>query len=438
MIKISTYLFKKKKIFLFNFFNEKKIQVNFTGLETDHKLSINTFYWEKMESKNPTPRLKSSSIEIYFVPFNNNENNCNYCGTNYSETVLFKQKYCKNCFFNYVKDIKELTNNNICMELIYGIIDVHLNVNINANCKNIHSDNIQEWFCKFSYFRQVITDESFHSIDNFANIKEQDMCNLLIENINYCKLCKKSIYQHNNQIKLKLCSDCYLISSGWIKSSFTEKSIQIIYLPWWDSHGKCMVCTLNLRFISDCQKLCTSCYIFYIGCRYCLTTNIIFGIAIQSQCKNCNNISTIIISDINSINSGNISVDKFLVSTILNNKNNSQISNYIKGINDNYSPLDIYKFIADNLKNTQIMQWIPYSQITNLEKIAVGGFSIVYKATLLDSGKYQYNDFLNIRNKNKHVAIKKFPNTQNIDKYFLNEACYILIIYFIWHLSNLF
>jgi hypothetical protein len=371
-----------------------------------------------MESKNPTPRLKSSPIKIYFVPFNNNENNCNYCGINYSETVLFKQKYCKNCFFNYVKNIKKLTNNNICMELIYKIIDVHLNVNINANCKNIHSNNIQEWFCKFSYFRQVITNES-------ANIKEQDKCNIIIENINYCKLCKKSIYQHKNQIKLKLCSDCYLISSGWIKSSLTEKSIQIIYLPWWDSHGSCMVCTLNLRFISDCQKLCSSCYIIYIGCRYCLTTNVIFGIANQSQCKKCNNISTINISiDTNSINSENVSVDKFLVSTILNNKNNSQIANYIKGINDNYSPLDIYKFIADILKNTQIMRWIPYSKITNLEKIAEGGFGIVYKATLLDGGKYQYDDFLNNRNKNKLVAIKKFLNTRDIDNHFLNEACY--------------
>ncbi|EXX63865.1 Kic1p [Rhizophagus irregularis DAOM 197198w] len=47
------------------------------------------------------------------------------------------------------------------------------------------------------------------------------------------------------------------------------------------------------------------------------------------------------------------------------------------------------------------MRWIPYSQIKNLEKIAEGGFGIVYKATLLDGSKYKHDDFLSIRNKNK-------------------------------------
>ncbi|GBC06412.1 hypothetical protein RclHR1_06810001 [Rhizophagus clarus] len=315
-----------------------------------------------------------------------------------------------------------MKKNNIRTELIYEeIIDVHLNVHINASRENIRLNNIHEWLDKFLYFGQVITNDVIHPINKFINIK-QAKHNIINKNLSYCKLCKKSIIQRDNQIKFKLCGDCYLINTGWIKSSLTEKYIQIIYLPWWDAHSQCMICALDLTFLSDCQKLCPCCYLIYIGCRYCLTTNIIFGIANQSQCRKCNKTSTIAISiDFNNINSENITIDKFLISTRLNNKNSLQIENYMKNINDDYNPLDIYNFITNNLKNTQVMRWIPYCQITNFEKIAEGGFGIVYKATLLDGGKYQYDDFLSIRNKNKLVAIKKFLNTQDIINYFLNE-----------------
>ena len=51
----------------------------------------------------PTPKLKCSPVPIRFIPFNNDKNECNYCGIAYSETLLFKQKYCKNCLFWYIK-----------------------------------------------------------------------------------------------------------------------------------------------------------------------------------------------------------------------------------------------------------------------------------------------------------------------------------------------
>ena len=54
--------------------------------------------------------LKSSSISINFVPFNQADDNCFYCGVLYFQTPLFEQKYCKNCLFLYIKSI---TNNNI-------------------------------------------------------------------------------------------------------------------------------------------------------------------------------------------------------------------------------------------------------------------------------------------------------------------------------------
>ncbi|RGB44221.1 kinase-like domain-containing protein [Rhizophagus diaphanus] len=331
----------------------------------------------------PTPRLKRlkpSPIKIYFIPFNNNENHCNYCETNYSMT--------------------------------------YLNVYTNTNCENIRSDNIQEWFNEFSYFEQVVTNYSFHSID----IKEQNNYNIIIENESYCRLCKTSIiYRQKDQIRYKLCKNCYIITSDLIESSLTKKPIQIIYLPWWDANSQFMICTLDLIFISNCQKLCSFCYLIYIGCRYCLTTNIIFGITNESQCRKCKKISEISINiDFDNIMSENVDIDKFLISTRLNNKNKSQIADYIN--NKNYdNPLDIYNFISNNLKNTQMMRWIPYSQIKTLEKIAEGGFSIVYKATLLDGYKYQCDDFLSIGNKNKLVAIKKFLNKKDISKDFLNE-----------------
>uniref|UniRef100_U9U2V6 Protein kinase domain-containing protein n=1 Tax=Rhizophagus irregularis (strain DAOM 181602 / DAOM 197198 / MUCL 43194) TaxID=747089 RepID=U9U2V6_RHIID len=307
-----------------------------------------------------------------------------------------------------------------------NIINEYLNVyNVytNANCENIRSDNIQEWFNEFSYFEQVVTNYSFHPID----IKEQNNYNIIIENESYCKLCKKSIiYRQNDQINFKLCKNCYIITTDLIESSLTKKPIQIIYLLWWDANSQCMICKLDLMFISDCQKICSFCYLIYIGCRYCLTTNIIFGITNKSQCKICERTSEISINiDFDNINSENIDIEKFLISTRSNNKNNSKIADYIN--NKNYdNPLDIYNFIENNLKNTQIMRWIPYSQIKNLEKIAEGGFGIVYKATLLDGSKYKHDDFLSIRNKNKLVAIKKFLNIQDISNDFLNEACHIL------------
>ncbi|EXX58921.1 Sps1p [Rhizophagus irregularis DAOM 197198w] len=62
------------------------------------------------------------------------------------------------------------------------------------------------------------------------------------------------------------------------------------------------------------------------------------------------------------------------------------------------------------------VRWVPYSQIKNLEKIAEGGFGTVYKAI--------WN--------NEPVAVKRFSNSQNISKYFLNE------LKSLYHTSNFF
>src|SRR4051812_8470065 len=91
-----------------------------------------------------------------------------------------------------------------------------------------------------------------------------------------CKLCGKGVYDYRVS-DFSMCSNCYLISSGWIESTLTKIPIPILYLPWWDSKDSCIVCHSILNFTSGCQKYCSNCCIIYTGCRNCLTTNIIFG-----------------------------------------------------------------------------------------------------------------------------------------------------------------
>uniref|UniRef100_U9V5S8 Protein kinase domain-containing protein n=1 Tax=Rhizophagus irregularis (strain DAOM 181602 / DAOM 197198 / MUCL 43194) TaxID=747089 RepID=U9V5S8_RHIID len=65
------------------------------------------------------------------------------------------------------------------------------------------------------------------------------------------------------------------------------------------------------------------------------------------------------------------------------------------------------------------MEWIPYSQFTNVEEIARGGFGIIYLATWLDGSiKVSYD---RERSSNETVILKRFKNSQDISRYFLNE-----------------
>uniref|UniRef100_U9UNT2 Protein kinase domain-containing protein n=1 Tax=Rhizophagus irregularis (strain DAOM 181602 / DAOM 197198 / MUCL 43194) TaxID=747089 RepID=U9UNT2_RHIID len=230
---------------------------------------------------------------------------------------------------------------------------------------------------------------------------DEDKCNntylgvLISTNNSQCikhKATRNNFYTKNIQEWCECCSEIlcftqssgYQVSSGWVKSTLTKKSIPILYLPWWDSHNQCVVCYQELKYIqqeskSYCQKWCLHCHIIYTGCRYCLTTNIILGIADQSQYE-------------------------FLDSTRIKNDNYHLIANYMD--NDTIrSPIEMYSFIRDKLRSVNRIEWIPYSQITNLKKIAEGGFSIIYKATW----------------KGTDVAVKKLRDSQNISKHFLNE-----------------
>ncbi|UZN98935.1 uncharacterized protein OCT59_000218 [Rhizophagus irregularis] len=333
-----------------------------------------------------TQKLKSSPVPVLFIPLKDNEDKCNHCGTEYSKSLKYNQKYCKNCLFRYIQNI---TVNN-------KYLNVHLSTN-NSQCikhkttrKDFYTTSIQEWceYCsEILYFTQVVT---------------RNIYCWHIFNVEHCELC--------NYRRLSI----YQVSSGWVESTLNKKSILILYLPWWDSYSQCIVCYEELKYIyqeskSYCQKWCSHCFIVYNGCRYCLTTNMIFGITDQSQCKKCKRTSFIRID----ITDRNYIIEEFLASIRIDNKNLHLIGNY-KNRNTIGYPSGLYSFINKNLrlslhkktiKEIEEVKWIPYSQITDLKKIAEGGFSIIYKAT------WEGID----------VAVKKLHDSQNISKYFLNE-----------------
>ncbi|CAB5192239.1 unnamed protein product [Rhizophagus irregularis] len=339
-------------------------------------------------SFDPTPKLKSSPVPISFISFNNNDKNCIRCDDIYTETSVYtytgtlqqhRQKYCKKmnleCNEHEISRTKEPQNIQECCR----------------NCLEI--------LC----FKQIPN----HYYRIFFVNKNDNLINNVIISEKNCKLCGKAFHKTNDNFTL--CSDCYLISSEYIESTLTKKSIPIIYLPWWYNLPNCGACYSKLKFTSDCQKYCENCLIFYTGCRYCLTTNVIFGVTNQSKCKKCKRVSSIIF-DIEKFRSGNSDLDDFLVNLRLEIHNQLEITKFtdeIKNIDKYFCPVSLFGSIYREFnrfgKAEILMEWIPYSQFTDVKEIAKGGFE------------------LRERRNNETVILKKFNNSQEISKYFLNE-----------------
>ncbi|RGB29224.1 kinase-like domain-containing protein [Rhizophagus diaphanus] len=252
---------------------------------------------------------------------------------------------------------------------------------------------------KILYFKQIPASYFCYNASDYGSYN-------VIEREKYCKLCEKSLYQgtnHNIAKEFKLCSNCYLISSGWIESTLTKNLIPIIYLPWWNNISYCETCYSKLIFTSKCQKHCMNCLIFYIGCRYCLTTNLIFGFTNQSQCKKCERISFITF-DVTNISSGNSCLDDFLFNSRHSNLKLEEFPKKIKNIDKYFLPISVY-----------------------VKEIARGGFCIIYQATWLNDPIYDDGNIYSMkRNKenrrNESVILKRFKSSENLSKYFLNEG----------------
>ncbi|GBC05439.1 hypothetical protein RclHR1_06220012 [Rhizophagus clarus] len=315
--------------------------------------------------------LKSSPVPVYFIPFKNNEEKCSYCGIEYSKTLKFEQKYCKNCLFWYIKYV----DNNTCL-------DEYVKT---KNTQRIGHKTAEHDYHEILYFT--------HLIPNTSSLNDYKFSVRTLGGGTYER---KSFYLYEYG---------YQISSEWVRTdwvytervcSVNKKIIQILSLSWWDNFDKCVVCLQELKYTRQecqtwCQKWCSQCFIIYTGCRYCLTTNVIFGIRNRSQCKNCKRIFNI---DITNIFSRNYIINDF----VLIFKRNDTNSNSLK----------LMRYLYNSMIKC-LIEWIPYSQFKDLRKIGEGGFSIIYKATWSDG----------IRD--TVVALKKLYNSQNISNYFFNE-----------------
>src|SRR5581483_6896015 len=73
-----------------------------------------------------------------------------------------------------------------------------------------------------------------------------------------------------------------------------------------------------------------------------------------------------------------------------------------------------------------LIEWIEYTNLENIEFVAHGGFGSVYKAVWkdgpIDTEKAQNNKFELYRLSNTEVAVKKFRNCIQVSSEFLNEV----------------
>ena len=72
----------------------------------------------------------------------------------------------------------------------------------------------------------------------------------------------------------------------------------------------------------------------------------------------------------------------------------------------------------------QLIEWIEYTDLENIEFVTHGGFGSVYKAVWKDGPIYTgyENKFELRRDSNKEVAVKKFRNATQVSSEFLNEV----------------
>ena len=95
---------------------------------------------------------------------------------------------------------------------------------------------------------------------------------------------------------------------------------------------------------------------------------------------------------------------------------------------------DFIRYTQINLvKNKGKMEFVPYDQFKNVEFIAEGGFSKIYKATWTDGPIYSWDSFAKYGSENLSrwsnytVALKRLNNSKNITSKELNEVIYIIL-----------
>ena len=81
--------------------------------------------------------------------------------------------------------------------------------------------------------------------------------------------------------------------------------------------------------------------------------------------------------------------------------------------------------------NYHYLQWIPYEDLKDIERVSEGGFATVYKSTWINGMKYA--DGNKRACKDVIVALKKLHKSQNISEEFLNEVINFIFFFFFNH-----
>ena len=74
--------------------------------------------------------------------------------------------------------------------------------------------------------------------------------------------------------------------------------------------------------------------------------------------------------------------------------------------------------------SNQILEWIPYNRLKNIEYLDKGGFGTIYKAIWLD-GPIKYLSIYHdkcIRSNEETIILKSFDKSSNLNEEFLNEV----------------
>src|SRR3954447_23503830 len=76
--------------------------------------------------------------------------------------------------------------------------------------------------------------------------------------------------------------------------------------------------------------------------------------------------------------------------------------------------------------NINILEWIPYNRLTNVQYLDKGGFSTVYKAIWLDGPieewNYEKQQWKRYTDKGENVVLKSLDHSSNLNDEFLNEV----------------
>ena len=72
----------------------------------------------------------------------------------------------------------------------------------------------------------------------------------------------------------------------------------------------------------------------------------------------------------------------------------------------------------------QILEWVPYSKLSEIKFLDKGGFSTIYEAIWLDGPIRNWSDNKNewFRISNKKVVIKNLDKSLDLNNEFLNEV----------------